>query len=272
VGCANQVVSNNTISGFVYDINMTSKGYDASGTTLCPVGPSSYTVSNNKLADARLYGIFVFGTTTATMSGNVTSNTDPEGYSGSIYNLNTLTFTPVAYAPGEYDYFDEDATPNTWLNDTGTGYSLPSAIEGRTPPGTPAPTPATVPPVTPTAAVAPIVPAIAASGARLRATSVSTTVTCSGATCVGTLELTKTVVTKVRIGHTKRFRTKRTVLDLGLTRYTLLAGQSKSLTVRLNAKGLTMARSIKSGRFSCTLNVTSAVSAFHEIVSFKKPK
>jgi hypothetical protein len=88
---------------------------------------------------------------------------------------------------------------------------------------------------------------------------------------VGALELTKTVTTKVRIGHTKRYRTKKIVENLGLTRYTLLAGQSRSLTVRLNAKGLGMERSVKSGRFSCTLDVTSATGVLREIVSFKRP-
>jgi hypothetical protein len=227
-------------------------------------------VSGNTLSNARMYGIFAFGTT-GLITGNVVSNTDTEGYSGTAYNLNTLTFLPANYVAGEYDYFDESPTPVTWVNNTGNGYSYPTTIEGRLPPGTPAPTTTVVPPVT-TTTVPPVFPAIAASGARLRTKSVSTTVRCSGATCVGTLKLTKTVVTKVRIGHTKKFRTKKTILNLGLTHYTLLAGQSRSLTVRLNGKGLNMVRGIKSGRFSCTLTVTSPVNAFHEIVSFKKLK
>jgi hypothetical protein len=273
VGCADQIVANNTVSGFVNDISMISKGYDASGTNLCPVGPSSYTVSHNTLSNARMFGIFVFSPS-GTITGNVVSNTDPESYNGTIYNLNTLTFTPAAFAAGEYDYFDESPVTNTWSNNTGTGYSFPTAIEGKSPPGSVTPPSTTVPPVVTTTTPVPlpvsVVPAIAASGAKLGASSVSTTVHCSGATCVGKLELTKTVVTKVRIGHTKKYRTKKTVLNLGLTRYTLRAGQSKSLTVRLNAKGLAMVRAIKSGRFSCTLAVSSGTSVVHKAVSFKK--
>jgi parallel beta-helix repeat protein len=273
VGCADQVVSNNTISGFVYDISMISKGYGATGTNLCPIGPSHFTVSNNRLSNARLYGVFVYGSTTGTITGNVASNTDTEGYNGPSYDYVTGVFDTVTYVDGEYDYFDDDAAPiqNTWTSDSGNGYSFPLSIEGSTPPGVTTTTTPTTVPVTTTTTTVPIRPAIAASGARLRANSVSTTVSCTGATCVGALELTKTVTSKVRIGHTKRYRTKKTVENLGLTRYTLLAGQSRSLTVRLNAKGLSMERSIKSGRFSCTFNVTSATGVLRETVSFKRP-
>jgi parallel beta-helix repeat protein len=268
VGCASQVVSNNTISGFVDDISMVSIGYGATGTNLCPVGPSHYTVSNNKLSNARLFGVFIFGSTNSTISGNVTSNTDTEGYSGPSFNYDTDTFVTVSYIDGEYDYFDNDFAPvqNVWTGNTGNGYSFPLSIEGSLPPGVTTTT--TLPPVTTTTTM-PIRPAVAASGARLRANSVSTTVSCTGATCVGALELTKTVTTKVQIGHTKRYRTKKTIENLGLTRYTLAAGHSRSLTVRLNAKGLSMQRSLKGGRFSCTLSVTSATGVHREIVSFK---
>jgi parallel beta-helix repeat protein len=270
VGCADQVVSDNTVSGFVYDISMISKGYDATGTNLCPVGPSHFTVSNNRLSNARLYGVFVLGSTTGTLSDNVVSNTDTEGYNGTTYDYGTGAFDAVNYVDGEYDYFDDDPAPvqNIWTGDTGNGYSFPLSIEGATPPGA---TTTTLPAVTTTTTTVPIKPAIAASGARLRANSVSTTVSCTGATCVGTLELTKTVTTKIQIGHTKRYRTKKTIENLGLTRYTIAAAQAQTLTVRLNAKGLKMERSLKSGRFSCTLSVTSATGVLREIVSFKRP-
>jgi hypothetical protein len=58
---------------------------------------------------------------------------------------------------------------------------------------------------------------------------------------------------------------------LGLTRYKIAAAQAQTLTVRLNAKGLKMERSVKGGRFSCTLSVTSATGVLREIVSFKRP-
>jgi parallel beta-helix repeat protein len=271
VGCADQVVSNNTISGFVDDINMVSIGYDATGTNLCPVGPSHFTVSNNKLSNARLYGVFVFGSTTGTISGNVVANTDTEGYNGPNFNLLTDTSANVSYVDGEYDYLDADPAPvaNSWTSDTGNGYSFPYSIEGNLPPGVTTTT-TTLPLVTTTTTV-PIEPAVAASGARLRASSVSTTVSCTGAPCVGTLELSKTVTTKVQIRHTKRYRTRRTIENLGLTRYSLLVGQSKSLTVRLNAKGLSLERSSASGRLPCTLSVTSATGVLREIVTFRRP-
>ena len=272
VGCSGQVVSNNTISGFVYDISMISKGYAATGTNLCVPGPSSYTVSANKLSNARLYGVFIFGSVNGTITGNVASNTDAEGYSGPVYSLITGTFSSVAYIQGEYDYFDADSAPqNTWTTDTGNGYSFPLSIEGATPPNAPTTTttPTTLPPVTTTTTLPR--PSIAASSAKLRANSVTTTVSCTGAPCLGTLELTKTVTTKVRIGHTNRYRTKKTIEDLGSKAYTLLAGESHALTVRLNAKGLSMEKSVKTPRFSCTLNIVSATGVSRETVSFKRP-
>src|SRR5665213_2465648 len=264
VGCSGQVVANNTISGFVYDIAMISKGYAATGTNLCAVGPSNYTVSANRLSNARLYGVFVFGSQNGTITGNVASNTDAEGYSGSVYSLFTGTFSTVAYLQGEWDYFDADSAPlNTWTSDSGNGYSFPFSIEGATPPNAPTTTTTTPPPPVTTTTTPPR-PAIAASRAKLRANSVTTTVSCTGAPCLGTLELTKTVTTKVRIGHTKRYRTKKTIKDLGSKAYTLLVGESRALTVRLNARGLRMEKRVKTARFSCTLNIVSATGVSRE--------
>lgn len=62
-------------------------------------------------------------------------------------------------------------------------------------------------------------PSATTSGASLKSgNKVSTTVHCAGATCAGTLELTRTVTTKIEIGHAKTYRTKSTIKDLGETR------------------------------------------------------
>jgi hypothetical protein len=94
---------------------------------------------------------------------------------------------------------------------------------------------------------------------------------CTSATCSGTLELTKSVTTKVQIGHTKKYRNKTTVIDLGRLGYTVPAGQSKSFTIHLNATGLKMAKSAKGSRYSCTLVITTSAGTTREGVSFKKP-
>ncbi len=83
--------------------------------------------------------------------------------------------------------------------------------------------------------------------------------------------MTKTVTTKVEIGKTKKYRNKTTVVVLGKLAYTVLAGQSKSFTIHLNATGLKMAKSVKGSRYSCTLAISTSAGTTREGVSFKKP-
>jgi parallel beta-helix repeat protein len=124
-GCSSQHITGNTISGFVYDIAVISTANTLDTGTLCavPSGPTNFTVSGNTLSNSRIYGIFVStNATSGTISGNVASTTDTEGY------------TPDSYTAGQYDYFDATGTgtTNTWTNDTGTGTSSPASNETTT--------------------------------------------------------------------------------------------------------------------------------------------
>jgi parallel beta-helix repeat protein len=116
-GCSDQSITGNTISGFVYDISVISTGYDADSGALCSVGPTGFAVSDNTVSDARIYGIYISGATDGTISDNVASDTDTEGYNG--------------YTAGEYDFFDAagSLTTNTWTNDSGNGSADPSSID-----------------------------------------------------------------------------------------------------------------------------------------------
>jgi parallel beta-helix repeat protein len=316
-GCTGQVISHNTISGFVYDISMASESYNPDA-SLCPIGPSDYTVSDNTLSGSRLYGIYISGSADSTITGNSATTTDTEGYS------------PLSYASGDYDFYDNDSQPisNSWTGNNGTGSAYPSSIGGTSPTTTttvpvttttvaptttttvpastttttvpastttttPPPTTSTVPKATSTVstttstdpsstgstttssgsttALAPIAE-VTTSSVRLTASNaIATTVHCTGATCAGTLELTKTVTTRVQIGHTKKYRERTTVLDLGQTRYVVLAGESRGFAVHLNATGLKLMRSATGHRYSCELVIRTLTSVQREMVSFARP-
>ena len=263
-GCTGQVVSNNTISGFVYDVSMISSGYDPNP-SLCLSGPAGFTVSDNTVSNSRLYGIFIYDDLAApgTISGNSASNSDTEGFASTYFDLSTETYTSVNYTNGEYDYFDQDTQPiaNTWSSNQGNGSADPSSI-GET---------STTTTTTTTTTLAPK-PSVSTSAATLKGTTgVSTTVFCAGATCTGTLELTKTVVTKVKIGKTKKYKNKTTVVNLGKARYSVAAGQAHKFTIRLNATGLKMAKAVKGKRYTCTLVITTSAGTTKEGISFKKP-
>jgi hypothetical protein len=101
--------------------------------------------------------------------------------------------------------------------------------------------------------------------------AVSTTIHCTGATCAGTLELTKTVSTKVRIGHTNKYRVRTTVVNLGQTRYAVSAGESRGFSVHLNATGMKFMRSASGSRYSCELVIHTSTGVHREIVSFLRP-
>jgi hypothetical protein len=277
-GCSEQSIANNTISGFVSDIAIISTGYDTDGESLCPGGPTDFSVTHNSLDTARLYGIYLSGTTGGSITANTTNHTDTEGYA------------PDGYIAGEYDYYDAwgDATHNQWGNGAngGDGSTYPSAIgEGSTAPPTtmppttmttmpPATTIATIPPTTATTTPTTLAPnpSVSTSGATLKAgNKVATTVRCANATCSGTLELTKTVTTKIEIGHTKKYRTKSVVENLGKTRYSVAAGGKRSFSVTVNATGLRLMRAAKGRRYSCELVITSSAGTKREAISFKRP-
>jgi len=83
--------------------------------------------------------------------------------------------------------------------------------------------------------------------------------------------LTKTVTTRVEIGHTKKYRTKSTVEDLGKTRYAVQAGAKRAFSVKVNATGLKIMRAAKGRRYSCELVITSAAGTKREMISFDRP-
>jgi hypothetical protein len=114
--------------------------------------------------------------------------------------------------------------------------------------------------------------AVSASVVKLTTNNaVSTTVHCTAATCDGTLELTKTVTTKIRTGHSNKYRERTTVVNLGQTRFAVLAGESRGFSVHLSATGLKLMRSATGRRYSCELVIRTATGVHAEIVSFLRP-
>jgi parallel beta-helix repeat protein len=273
-GCSSQLISGNTILGFVYGIAMISAGYNVSGQTLCAMGPSNFTITGNTLSNERLYGIYLSGTTGGVINNNDASNTDVEGYA------------PLNYTAGEYDFYDAwgDTSHNAWADgdNAGTGSTYPLSI-GEIPLTSPTTT-STLPPTAPTLPFSTTTttgpasttigakPSVTTSGVTLRSGyKVSTTIHCAGTTCAGTLELTKTLKTKTEVGHTNKYRTKSTVEDLGKTRYSVAAGSKRAFSVKLNATGMKLVRAAKGRRYSCELVITSAAGTKREMISFDRP-
>jgi hypothetical protein len=273
-GCGGQTISGNTISGFVFGISLIANDYDADANALCSDGPVNFNVAGNSISNSRLYGIYTTAdATNGTISENVAMNTDAEGY------------TTDSYSAGEYDYYDAagNATGNAWNNNTGNGTSFPSSIE-TTPPTTttttssgPPPTvtttttlPTTTLPTT-TTTVAPR-PSVTIVGAALRSDSrVVTTVRCANAHCGGTVQLTKTVTTRVEIGNSKKYRLVTTKVIIGRASYSLAVGSQAPLLIQLNATGIKLLRKNGSRAFTCELTVTSAAGAKHKMVSLHLP-
>jgi hypothetical protein len=268
-GCGDQLISDNNVSGFVYDISIISAGYDADGQTLCAKGPTDFTVTGNTVSNARLYGIYLSSDTTGgSINNNNASSTDTEGYG------------PDNYTAGEYDFYDAwgDTSHNEWAAgaNAGTGTAYPSSI-GELPwtSSTTSSLPhgaTTLPPSANAPTTLTREPFVTTSGAKLKSSNkVSTTVHCAIARCAGTLELTKTVTTRIEIGHTERSRTKSTIEDLGKTRYSVAAGAKRAFSLRLNAAGVQLMRTAKGRRYSCELVITSAAGTKREMISFDRP-
>jgi hypothetical protein len=83
--------------------------------------------------------------------------------------------------------------------------------------------------------------------------------------------LTKTVKTKIQIGHTEKYRTKSTIENLGKTRYAVAAGAKRAFSVQLNATGLKLVRNASGRRYACELVITSAAGTKREMISFNRP-
>jgi parallel beta-helix repeat protein len=175
-GCSAQHITGNTVSGFVYDIAVISTGVTLNTGGLCtvPTGPTAFTVSGNTLSNARIYGIYMSANITGTISGNVTTSTDSEG------------FTPLSYTAGQYDYFDNagNATSNTWTGNSGDGSASPSLIgeTSSTTTTTAAPTTTTTVSGTTTTTVAPTTTTTVSGTTTTTHPATTTTTTVSGTT------------------------------------------------------------------------------------------
>ena len=258
-GCSGQTITDNVVSGFVYGISVIGNDVNVSG--LCAPGPTDFTVSGNTISDTRLYGIYVSADATyGTISENVASDTDSEGYAGISPN----------YTTGEYDYYDAsgNSTSNDWLDDSGNGSSYPKSVdEGSTtttttlaspPPSNSPPTssPTTTTTTTTTTTFPPVmtkpsITLLAATfglGDRVRAT-----VKCAGANCSGVLEVTRVVDGKV--------------VALGKVGYNLAKGTERVISIQLNATGLALLRSNVDHLFICELTATSAGGVKHKNIS-----
>ncbi len=142
-GCSGQQISGNTVSGFVDDIAIVSTANTLNTGGICTAasGPTNFTISNNTVSEARVYGVYVStNATSGTVSGNVASTTDTEG------------FVTDSYTAGQYDFFDAtgSSTTNTWTNNSGTGSSSPASLETTTTTTAPASTTTTAPGTTTT--------------------------------------------------------------------------------------------------------------------------
>jgi parallel beta-helix repeat protein len=285
-GCLDQVITDNTINGFVYGITMSSLDYTPNLTACTAAGPNHFSITGNTITNSRVYGIYISGSTDSTISGNNVSGTS-DGTTCCTGSTPTLN-----YAIGDYDFYDAagSGTTNTWTNNTGTGSAYPSSITTTTTTTststtttsttttttstttTTAPTTTTtsgggtttttlattttLPPTTTTTQPArPVV--TVPTGVHVAGTKVDLAVQCSRARCAGILELTKTIGKKTEI--------------LGRAGYAVAAGTKRQISLPLNATGLNTLRSAKVGRFTCVLTITSAGGTKRETISFTKP-
>jgi hypothetical protein len=256
-GCSNQNITHNTISGFVYDISLISTAYNVN--SLCPVGPTDFSVTDNTVSNALVYGIYVSGGATGgTLTGNVASDTDAQG------------FTPDGYSAGEFDFFDGNSSGSTWANNTGNGSASPSGIGelptpttttttttiGSPPPPPPVTTP-TSPPVSPpgppvTTTTIPPKPTVTILATKSSGGKVVVAVRCAISKCSGLLELTKSISSK---SHT-------TIELLGKTSYAEASGTRGSFSITLNAAGLKLIDGAH--HLTCVLTFTSRAGTKHE--------
>ncbi|MFY9782987.1 MAG: hypothetical protein WAK12_05595 [Acidimicrobiales bacterium] len=259
-GCSDQSVTDNTVSGFVYDVSII--GNDVNDDpSLCVAGPTDFTVSGNTLNDARIYGIYVSADATdGTISNNVASDTDSE------------TYSVASYSVGEYDYYDAfgAGTSNTWTNDSGNGYSYPDIGEVSTTTtttttttggggggggggGSPTTTISTSPPPPPPPPPPPSKPLVTVSTVTLGAgNKVDLTMQCADTNCSGIIELTKLVGPNELLGKVS---------------YTLAKGSQRLFKIPLNAKGVKIWRTSKGHHFTCELTWTSKGGTKHKNIT-----
>jgi len=74
-GCLDQVITDNTINGFVYGITMSSLDYTPNLTACTAAGPNHFSITGNTITNSRVYGIYISGSTDSTISGNNVSGT-----------------------------------------------------------------------------------------------------------------------------------------------------------------------------------------------------
>jgi hypothetical protein len=157
------------------------------------------------------------------------------------------------------------ATTTTSSTSTTTTTTSPPTTQS----GAPTSTTTTPQPATTTNRVKPkIYVSVATLGWRNK---IVTTVHCADAKCSGTLKPTKTISTKVEIGHSNRYVIRKTVVVLGKTRYTVAMGSKRRFTIQLNAAGVKLLHAAIGRRLTCELTVTSAAGAKHESISLRIP-
>jgi hypothetical protein len=253
-GCSEQNVTGNTVAGFVYDIAII--GNDVNDDpTLCSAGPTDFSVTSNTVSDATLDGIYVSADATdGTLGNNVASDSDTAGTAGAV---------------GEYDYYDAagTGTTNAWTNNTGNGSSYPSSIETPSSPssgsgsgsGSSPTTTTTTSTTTTTTTTTTLPPPLSKPSVTIVATAlapgnkVAATALCSGATCSGTLELTRVIGGKVKI--------------LGTISYHLAKGTQHQYVIQLNATGVALLRANSPHHVICELTVSGAGGVWHKNIS-----
>ena len=127
--------------------------------------------------------------------------------------------------------------------------------------------PAAPPPPPPVPVLTLLSAKIIASGSSARVP-----VSCANANCTGTIELTEQVVVKHR--HHGKTRSKRETLVLGRGSYTLSAGQSATILVRLTHTGKKALATARHHRLSATARVSlsGGVVKYVSILLSEKPK
>jgi hypothetical protein len=100
---------------------------------------------------------------------------------------------------------------------------------------------------------------------------VTTTVYCANAKCLGTIELTKTITTRVEVGDSRKYVVHRTIVVLGKISYSLAVGSQRQFSIRLNTQGVKLLRANEGRRLTCVMAVTSAAGVKRENVSLKPP-
>jgi len=159
---------------------------------------------------------------------------------------------------------DQDSDYGIFPGDPSLGVLLAFSSSTATATTSSTPTTTTTIPPKPTIDVS-----VATLGSR---NNIVTMVSCAGGRCSGTLEPTKTVTTKVDIGHSKSYTVRTTVEVLGKIRYAMAEGSQRRFSIQLNAAGVKLLQAANARRLICELTVTSAFGVKRESVLLRTAK